>query len=122
MMSSVCSPTETAAYSEYEVSLYSWMKAGLRHRSSRVSTYCRLTCIPANRFGDGYQEILGLFRNGREGLEDDVAVLWANPNWTRRVVGLEMKPREVLLVKYVRYKGILLLPVRAQARHWLSIL
>ena len=30
MISAVCRPTLTAAYSEYEVSLYSWMCSGLK--------------------------------------------------------------------------------------------
>ena len=29
IMSSVCRPTETAAYNEYDVSLYSWIMEGL---------------------------------------------------------------------------------------------
>ena len=38
MMSLVCSPTETAAYSEYAVNLYSWMCSGL-HTGWKVKCF-----------------------------------------------------------------------------------
>jgi hypothetical protein len=59
-------------------------------------------CVPANRLADGYEEILSLVRNRRESLQDDMAVLGANPDGSSRVISLQVKPREIVLLEYVR--------------------
>jgi hypothetical protein len=37
---------------------------------------------PADRLADSCQKVLGLLRNGRKGLEDDVTILWTDPERT----------------------------------------
>uniref|UniRef100_A0A6B0U9A6 Putative secreted protein n=1 Tax=Ixodes ricinus TaxID=34613 RepID=A0A6B0U9A6_IXORI len=44
MMSCVCSPTDTAAYKEYEVSLYSWIWWGL-HTGSDIAIKKSCACL-----------------------------------------------------------------------------
>ena len=60
-------------------------------------------CVPADRLADGHQEILGLLRNRGEGLQDDMAVLGADPDGSSRVISLQVKPREIVLLEDVRY-------------------
>ena len=47
-----------------------------------VSTASKTICIPADRLSNGDEEVLCLFRNGRERLEDDMAIFGADPNGT----------------------------------------
>jgi hypothetical protein len=83
MMSSVCNPTDTAAYREYDVSLYSWMKLGL------VKTYSNdplqtsaMTYLPANGLADSYEEILCLLGYWRKSLQYDMTIFGTNPKGT----------------------------------------
>lgn len=86
MMSSVCRPTETAAYREYDVSLYSWMKLGLG-RFRKLSRHIDIANTPADGLANGDKEVLRLFGDGRERLENDMTIFRADPERTRGVIG-----------------------------------
>ena len=68
-------------------------------------------CVPANGLADRHQEILGLVRDWGEGLQDNMAVLRANPDRSSRVVSLQMEPRKIVLLEDVRDELVLLLPM-----------
>ena len=86
-----------------------------------VSTASKKICIPADRLSNGDKKVLCLFRNGRERLEDDMAIFGADPKRTRSMIEFKMEPREVLLLEDMGHKGILLSPMNTQAGPVLSI-
>lgn len=47
------------------------------------------------RLGDIDEEVLGLSKGRREGLEDNFALVWVKPQRTDGMVGLQFKVREV---------------------------
>jgi hypothetical protein len=101
IISSVCNPTDTAAYSEF-------VDKGRSDDVSRRVNYRAKNCVPANRFTNGYEKILSLLCNWGKGLENNVAIIRTNPQGPRRVVRFKMKPGEVLIHEDVRHEGILL--------------
>jgi hypothetical protein len=82
------------------------MKLGLERTSSRNWPSRVYHDIPADWLADGYKEILCLFSDWRERLQDDMA-LWTNPEWTRSVIRLQLNPREVLVHENVRHQTVL---------------
>ena len=71
----------------------------------------RYVCVPANRLADGYEEILSLIRNRREGFQDNMSVLRTNPDGSSRVISLQVEPRKVVLLEDVRDQLVLLFPM-----------
>lgn len=66
MISSVCSPTDTAAYNEYEVSLYSCIIAGLVDLKTALIVGILEKGSPADWLSYSRKKILCLLCDGRK--------------------------------------------------------
>lgn len=106
MIVSVSSPTDTAAYKEWGVRLYSCIDSGLhkkwkwsRHKNGVRSTVWQSHRLPTDGLSNGDEEIICLLVEGREGLQKYAAVS-ASPQRAVGMVGFQLQLSEVPLLSF----------------------